>query len=56
MGADLRWANLDHLDLDLDLEFIDLTGVLLEGARFKHGMQCAALPPKGGWGCQASSN
>ena len=53
-GADLRWADLSHLDVDLDLEFVDLVGVLLEGALFKHGVRCAALPAKGGWGCAAA--
>ncbi len=55
-GSDLRWSNLSHLDADLDLEFLDLVGVLLEGARFKHGVRCAQLPGKGGWGCAAQSN
>jgi len=54
-GSDMRWSRLPHLDVDLDLEFLDLTGVLLEGAQFKHGIRCAALPAKGGWGCAAES-
>lgn len=54
-GADLREANLTHLNIDLDLEFIELTGVLLEGARFQFGQRCAAFPDKGGWGCAAST-
>ena len=52
-GADLRWARLPHLDIDRDLEFLELTGVILHGATFKHGIRCAALPAKGGWGCVA---
>ena len=47
-GADLRDADLRHLDVDLALEFLDLTGVLLEGARFRDGVRCAGLPAKGG--------
>lgn len=53
-GSDLRWSNLSHLDVDLDLEFVDLVGVLLEGSRFKNNMRCARLPEKGGWGCAAN--
>ncbi|MCU7845436.1 MAG: pentapeptide repeat-containing protein [Candidatus Thiodiazotropha sp. (ex Monitilora ramsayi)] len=53
MGADLRWADMTHLDVDLALEHIDLIGVLLEGARFKHGVRCGAFPAKGGFGCTA---
>ncbi|PCI29137.1 MAG: low-complexity protein [SAR324 cluster bacterium] len=51
LGTDLRDSNLQHLDIDLDLEFIGLVGVLLKGARFKHGVICGGLPAKGGWGC-----
>lgn len=54
VGSDLRWSNLSHLDVDLDLEFVDLVGVLLEGSRFKNNIRCARLPEKGGWGCAAS--
>ena len=50
-GADLRDADLTHLHIDRDLEFIDLTGVLLEGARFSEGRRCGPLPEIGGWGC-----
>ncbi|MCU7918753.1 MAG: pentapeptide repeat-containing protein [Candidatus Thiodiazotropha sp. (ex Epidulcina cf. delphinae)] len=53
MGADLRWADLSHLDVDFALEFVDLIGVLLEGARFSHGVRCGAFPDKGGFGCAA---
>ncbi|MCU7851568.1 MAG: pentapeptide repeat-containing protein [Candidatus Thiodiazotropha sp. (ex Monitilora ramsayi)] len=53
MGADLRWADMTHLDVDLALESIDLIGVLLEGARFSHGVRCGAFPAKGGFGCAA---
>jgi len=49
-GADLRDADLTHLHIDRDLEFIDLTGVLLEGARFGDGQRCGPLPKIGGWG------
>ncbi len=52
-GADLRDADLTHLDIDRDLEFVDLTGVLLEGARFSNGRRCGPLPEIGGWGCSA---
>ena len=52
-GADLRWADLSHLDADFALESIDLIGVLLEGARFSHGVRCGAFPVKGGFGCAA---
>ncbi len=52
-GADLRDADLSHLDVDMDLEWVDLTGVLLEGARFKDGVRCAGFAKKGGWGCAA---
>lgn len=52
-GADLRWADMSHLDADFDLEFVDLVGVQLQGARFKHGVRCAGVPDKGGWGCKA---
>ncbi len=55
LGADLRQADLSHLNVDLDLEFIELTGVLLEGARFKGGVICATFPEKGGWGCAATN-
>jgi hypothetical protein len=55
VGADLRGADLSHLDVDLDLEFIELLGVLLEGARFKNGVRCAAYPEKGGFGCAAEA-
>ncbi|MFQ6021528.1 MAG: pentapeptide repeat-containing protein [Acidiferrobacterales bacterium] len=51
IGADLRWADLRHLDVDLAFEFVELIGVQLEGARFKHGVRCAGFPAKGGWGC-----
>lgn len=54
-GSDLRWSDLSHLNVDLDLEFVDLLGVLLEGARFQGGVRCARLPEKGGWGCTAES-
>ena len=50
-GADLRDADLTHLHIDRDLEFLDLTGVLLEGARFADGQRCGPLPEIGGWGC-----
>lgn len=50
-GADLRDADLSHLHIDRDLEFLDLTGVLLEGARFSGGRRCGPLPEIGGWGC-----
>jgi len=50
-GADLRDADLTHLHIDRDLEFVDLTGVLLEGARFSGGRRCGPLPEIGGWGC-----
>jgi hypothetical protein len=50
-GADLRDADLSHLHIDRDLEFMDLTGVLLEGARFSDGRRCGPLPEIGGWGC-----
>ena len=53
LGADLRETNLTHLEVDFDLEFVDLVGVQLEGARFKHGVTCGPFPPKGGWGCSA---
>ena len=52
-GADLRDTDMSHMDIDLALEFLDLTGVLLEGARFKDGVRCAGPPEKGGWGCSA---
>ncbi|MFQ5935908.1 MAG: pentapeptide repeat-containing protein [Acidiferrobacterales bacterium] len=52
IGADLRWADLRHLDVDLAFEFVELIGVRLEGARFKHGVRCAGFPAKGGWGCK----
>jgi uncharacterized protein YjbI with pentapeptide repeats len=52
-GADMRDVDLSHMDIDLALEFLDLTGVLLEGAQFKDGVRCAGLPEKGGWGCAA---
>lgn len=52
-GADMRDTDMSHMDIDLALEFLDLTGVLLEGARFKDGVRCAGLPEKGGWGCAA---
>ncbi len=52
-GADLRDADLRDLDADHDLEYIDLIGVQLDGARFKHGVRCAGFPAKGGWGCKA---
>ena len=52
-GADMRGVDLRHMDIDLALEFLDLTGVLLEGARFKDGARCLGLPAKGGWGCAA---
>jgi len=51
IGADLRWADLRHLDVDVDFEFVELIGVQLEGARFKDGVRCGGFPPKGGWGC-----
>jgi len=52
-GADLRDADLTHLDVDMDLEWVELTGVLLEGARIKDGVRCAGFSVKGGWGCAA---
>ena len=52
-GADLRDADLTHLNIDRDLEFVDLRGVLLEGARFADGRRCGPLPEIGGWGCSA---
>jgi len=52
-GADMRDTDMSHMDIDLALEFLDLTGVLLEGAQFKDGVRCAGLPEKGGWGCAA---
>lgn len=52
-GADLRNADLRHLHVDEDLEFIDLRGVRLEGARFAKGVRCGPLPAKGGFGCSA---
>jgi len=52
-GSDMRDTDMSHMDIDLALEFLDLTGVLLEGARFKNGVRCAGLPEKGGWGCAA---
>lgn len=52
-GADLRWANISHLDADIDLEFIDLIGVNLFGAIFKNEIRCGKAPDKGGWGCAA---
>ena len=52
MGVDLRDANLSHLDADIDLEFITLAGVRLEGALFKDGFVCGGFPVKGGFGCQ----
>jgi len=52
-GADMRDTDMRHMDIDLALEFLDLTGVLLEGARFKNGERCSGLPAKGGWGCAA---
>lgn len=55
-GSDLRWSNLSHLDVDLDLEFVDLLGVLLEGSQFKNNIRCARLPEKGGWGCAHQAN
>ncbi|MCU7923395.1 MAG: pentapeptide repeat-containing protein [Candidatus Thiodiazotropha sp. (ex Dulcina madagascariensis)] len=36
-----------------NLEGADLIGVLLEGARFSHGVRCGAFPDKGGFGCAA---
>lgn len=52
-GADLRDTDLRHLDADLDLEFVDLRGVRLEGARFADGVVCGPMPDKGGFGCAA---
>ncbi|MCP3870390.1 MAG: pentapeptide repeat-containing protein [Gammaproteobacteria bacterium] len=52
-GADMRWAKMEHLEVDLALEFVDLTGVLLEGALFKHGVRSRSFPEKGGRGCAA---
>lgn len=54
-GAMLAYSDLTHLDIDLDLEFIELTGVNLEGARFKDGVRCGSLPEAGGWGCSAAT-
>lgn len=50
-GCDLRDADLTHLNIDRDLEFVDLRGVLLEEARFADGRRCGPLPEIGGWGC-----
>lgn len=54
-GCDLHGADLRHLDADLDLEFVDLRGVRLEGAHFAHGVTCGPMPEKGGFGCAAQS-
>lgn len=51
IGVDLRWADITHLNVDVALESIDLIGVLLEGARFDHGVRCGPFPAKGGFGC-----
>ncbi len=56
IGADLREADLRHLDIDIVFEFVELIGVQLEGARFKHGVRCAGFPAKGGWGCKAAKD
>jgi len=52
-GADLREADLRHLDADMDLEFVTLVGVRMEGARFNDGVICGPMPEKGGFGCAA---
>ena len=52
IGSNLRGANLTDVDIDSAFEFIDLTAVQLEGARFKFGVVCGPFPQKGGWGCQ----
>jgi uncharacterized protein YjbI with pentapeptide repeats len=54
IGADLREVDLRHLDIDIAFEFVELIGVQLDGARFKHGVRCAGFPTKGGWGCKAA--
>jgi len=53
IGSDLRGAILSHMDVDMDLEWMDLTGVLLEGAQFRDGVRCSGFSAKGGWGCSA---
>jgi len=50
-GADLRDTNMTDIDSDDQLDLMELTGVRLEGARFKDNIVCGSYPPKGGWGC-----
>jgi uncharacterized protein YjbI with pentapeptide repeats len=51
-GANLKHANLSDQDIDVTFEYVEIIGTQLEGARFKYGVVCGALPDKGGWGCQ----
>lgn len=46
-GADMRWSKMQHLDLNMDLRFIDLNGVKMEGATFKGGKKCGDFPATG---------
>jgi len=50
-GADLRDTDMTDIDSYDQLDLMELTGVRLEGARFRDGITCGGLPPEGGWGC-----
>ena len=50
-GSDLRETDMSDIYSDEQLDLMELTGVRLNGAKFKDNVICSGFPPKEGWGC-----